>query len=109
MKKDKTKLYIPLLNVNGSITLLNARKVNSLTELIPQTRSIQENLLAWSINKDKFGTEYQPLMVSVNGGKWQELEREINSKQPKNKFVKKAFDLVSDTSQGLPLVTIIKE
>jgi len=91
------------------ITLLNANNIKSLKELIPTKEQIQENLLANQIQMSKFGTEYQPLIVRVSEEKFNELEKEIKQKKPNHKFVKKGFDLISDSQRSTPLVQIIQQ
>lgn len=107
--KDRTKFYIPLPNKNGSTTVLNAKKIKGLAELIPTTQTIQENLLAWDFKNSKFGTPYKPLIVKVTDEQWEQFISDIRSKKPKHIFVNKSFYLVSDTNINLPLVTIVNE
>ncbi len=103
----KTKLYIPLLSKNGKTILLNTGKVKGLKEIIPGTTSIQENLMAGQIKEQKYNEPYSPLMVKVSKEKWEELEKEINTKNPGHRFIKKGFDIVSDIRPLIILVQII--
>lgn len=115
----KTKLYIPLVQSLGykgknanrnyqAITLINANNIKSLEGLIPTKEQIQENILANQYQMSKFDIEYQPLLVKVSEEKFNELENEIKQKKPKHVFVKKGFDLISDSQSYIPLVQIIQ-
>lgn len=107
--KDKTKLYIPLLNSNGSTTLLNAKNLRSLTGLIPSTKSIQENLIACKIRKESYGAEYEPLIIEVDDETWGLIEKDIKSKKYGHVFNKKGLDIVSDMNSDVILVNIINK
>ncbi len=108
-KKNKTKLFIPLLNRNGSTTLLNAKNIKSLADILPDSQAILENLLAFDINSKKYGQQYRPLIVEVDDTKWMELEKEIKSKKHRHIFVNKGFDIINDSKQDIPLVTVTKK
>lgn len=108
-KQKKSKLYIPLINLNKiSSTLISVDKIKELEGIIPTVEQIQENLIACKIRQAKFGEDYKPLIVKVPEDKWEALEREIKFKKPGHIFVKKGFDIISDSNLGLPLVTIVK-
>jgi hypothetical protein len=110
-RERKPKLYIPLISGNYKFpktTLLNANKLSGLLDLIPTKRAIQESIMANKYKMETLGAEYEPLIVKVNQEKWFELEKEIKRKQPGHNFVKKGFDLISESGQP-PLVQIIQE
>lgn len=103
----KNKFYIPLVGKTGGTTLINAEKIPDIKELIPTIEEMMLNLISQKPKMEK-GAPYSPLMVRVSEEKFADLEKQIRQKKAGHVFVKKAFDIISDTKTQLPIVQIIQ-
>lgn len=100
------KLYIPLISKNGSMTLINARKIKKINEIIPPTVNIVANLVHQK-KRIATGKEYSALQVKVTKEKFEELEKQLKLKKPGHIFKHKAFDLIIDSKTQASVVQII--
>lgn len=101
MKKDK--LYIPVGN-----TLLNINNITGLKEILPDKKDIIIHLkhqsLAFKGDKEH---KYQPIIIELKEGIYNNLASQIKSKQSKY-FDNKCIDIIK-YSGGLPLIQIVQQ
>lgn len=107
----------------GKVQLINSKNLKGLENILPDRDKVLKHLFEQKEKSDRINEynknlkpmeksvkfEFKPIVISVNKDKFDDFESQLRKMKPGVDMYRKAFDLIYDSSTGIPIIQITQE